>query len=272
MQKYDLEIEINCPGIGDLLTYTPIFKYYKNCLVKMIDNEKGHIGAPLFNDLCSVVFEKNVGDNINGNVPYQTHTAAKRLIQLGLTHVSPIPEIIIKDKEILKGVEILNKYNIDISKPILAIVADANGSHNIENTFGKTRMMSLDRWESLLSHLSKYYQLIQFGLSNKITDLPYTTKILDLNIRDLASCYKVIRKYLGIDTGDYHLMIAIGGKSIVFCPKNGEGNEHPYWTWQWHYQDNWFQNGARSKYIYKNFELLRVNDIINESHIFLNDY
>ena len=269
MEKYDLEIEIDCPGIGDLLTYTPIFKHYKNCLVKMIDNEKGRVGAPLFNGLCSVVFEKHVGDNINGNVPYQTHTAARRLIQLGLHNISPIPEIIITSEELLNGQKILIDNGINISKPMLSIVADANGSHSLENTFGKVRMMNFDRWELLLNFLSKKYQLIQFGLSNKVTKLPYVKQILDLNIRELASCYGIIKKYLGIDTGDYHLMLATGGKSVVFSPKNGEGGQHPYWAWQWHYQDQWFEKGSRIKYFYKDFDLSIINDIIKEIDIFI---
>lgn len=265
--NHDLIIDINCVGLGDVLTYTPIFKYYKNAFVRFIDNDKARKVSILYDGLCKYDFFKdNVGDNINGNVDVATHTAARRLLQLNLGHISPIPKINSYLNYIDKAKDILNNYDLDPNKENLAIVADPAGSHDADLTFGKVRMMDLERWEKILFKLKDKYNLLQFGLSHKTTKLPYTKPILDLDIGTLSACYFIIKKYVGVDTGDYHLMLSVGGKCCVFSPANNEGGIHTYRTWQWHYKPEWFEMEGeknRANYFHKNFDYKDLKTLNN---------
>ena len=43
--------------------------------------------------------------------------------------------------------------------------------------------------------------------------------MIDLELEDLCALYKAVGIYFGTDTGDFHLMLAVGGSCTVICPK-----------------------------------------------------
>lgn len=43
----------------------------------------------------------------------------------------------------------------------------------------------------------------------------------DLPLRTVAACYYWIGRYVGVDTGNYHLMLAVNGQCDVWVPPKG---------------------------------------------------
>jgi len=81
--------------------------------------------------------------------------------------------------------------------------------------------------QEIVNYLSDKFCVLQFGLAenfyrarySNFTPLENAYHIRGLEARELAACYHVIGKYIGGDTGDYHLMLAVGGIATTLVPK-----------------------------------------------------
>jgi hypothetical protein len=246
-----ITIGSSCGGIGDNLIYTPIFNAVP-VIFEMKNDVKAKNVAKLFEDLCEVRFVENpVGCPYNNNKSF--NTIQTKLDGLGL-NVSPIPKINITIEEKNWATDFLKNYK----NPIVC-VTDTNGSYN--NTFeGQYRIPSYSLLQSYINDLNKEYTVLQFILSNSIKSDWENNKsnvlsnkvyencipIFDLEIRKLAACYSVIGKYFGVDTGDYWLMIAVGGKAQVLCPDSTPFYNHN----EWHLKPElWWSEKSRIKYV-----------------------
>lgn len=75
--------------------------------------------------------------------------------------------------------------------------------------------------------------------------IPGTIDILDAPIRKMAAVYAAVGRYVGADTGDFHLMTAVGGRCDVFCPPHSGTYNHHYL----HYgPDCWLEMPRRVEY------------------------
>jgi hypothetical protein len=137
------------------------------------------------------------------------------------------------------------KFIKNIKNPI-AFVADNNGNHNKEDFAARYRIPNKEYLQNLIDSYSREYTIIQFGIENKITHFNNVLVIENLTIRQLAACYAVIGRYFGIDTGDYHLMLSVGGFAEVHCPASSMIYPHEIW----HYKEKlWKNENCRVKYI-----------------------
>jgi hypothetical protein len=238
-------------GIGDNLIYTPIFNAIPT-IFEIKDHPKARNVAKLFEDLCEVKFVENPVQ-----CPQDTSKSfniiQKKLDGLGL-NVPPIPKINITIEEKNWAIDFLKNY-----KNPIVFVTDTNGSYT--NSFeGQYRIPSHELLQSYINKLSKKYTVLQFVFSNNLKADWENNKsnvlsnkiykncipIFDLEIRKLAACYSIIKKYFGVDTGDYWLMIAVGGEAQVLCPDSTPFYNHD----EWHLKPElWWAEKSRIKYV-----------------------
>ena len=68
---------------------------------------------------------------------------------------------------------------------------------------------------------------IQFGISDNFTPLNGCIHIVDAPLEETAALYKAIGNYFGTDTGDLHLMVAVGGTCVVLVPEQIHPSYNP---------------------------------------------
>lgn len=233
-----LTIGSSCGGIGDNLIFTPIFNSIPTKF-EMLDHPKCRNVAKLIEDISIIEFVKNPV-TCPENTLKSFNIILKKLHGLNL-EVSPIPRINIKDTDINWAHNFISKYD----NPII-FVGDNNGNHDPNDSVAKYRVPEKNFLQNCVNQLSKTYTVLHFGLSNKMTCFDNVIRIEDLEITKLAACYKIIGKYFGIDTGDYWLTIATGGKAEVICPDTIPFYNHD----EWHLKpEMWWAEPIRIRYV-----------------------
>lgn len=218
-------------GLGDLLLLTPICMEFPDSTVQLCSRASKF--APIYENIAKVEIVnystelKSVGGGF--------YTRSK-LRALGRETASCIP-IMKFTKQELDAAYYLCK---DFKNPIAICVNCAIGFKNV-------REWEVESWKKIISHLNLIgYDTLQFGMSNNITDVGCSKLFLELPIRKQAAMFSVIGKYIGVDTGTYHLMLASGGKCIVAHPSSSYKYRHEIW----HYtKECWNNEPSRVKYI-----------------------
>jgi hypothetical protein len=233
-----LTIGSSCGGIGDNLIFTPIF-YNIRTKFEMLDHPKCRNVAKLIEDLCEIEFVSNPS-RCPENLSKSNNIILKKLNALNL-NVSPIPKINVKKSNQEWAAKFLSEYN----NPII-FVADNNGNHDPNDSHAKYRVPNYNTLQKYIDQLSIKYTILQFGLSGKMTNFNNVIQIKDIDIENLAACYKLIGKYFGIDTGDYWLTIATGGEAEVLCPDSCSFYSHD----EWHLKpEMWWAEPNRIRYV-----------------------
>jgi hypothetical protein len=236
-------------NLCDALLITPIFKKIKNATLEIIDDEVARNKGCLFNDLCEVKFSKNPAPECP-RTQENTHISQTMLNALNITDVNYLPIVILKDEEIEWAKDFLKNYeNPIVYTPTNSCSWDPN------NLFAQMRTFTLDMHKTYIDILSKKYTILQFGLSNgfykhtrsELYSLDDVVNIPNLNLRQLAACYKVIGKGLFSDTGDPYLMTAVGGKVVEIVPMYNE-SIYPYWKYIYNDESLWKNEKVRNKY------------------------
>lgn len=253
----EISVSTNMGNLGDALWITPLCKKNRKVTINMLNSKFSKRLIDIFYGL-NVSF--NFFDKITPSLvdDKRNHIARQYLNKYSINDVSCIPSIIISDDDIVWAKNFLSKYD----NP-LVIVADNAGSSDKENPVALNRKPPTEIMLELANLYSKKYTLLQFGLSSNFyrdgysnfTPLPNTIPILDLSLSKLAACYRVIGKYIGGDTGDYHLMLSVGGKTNVLIP-----DHHVDWynyNTLLYFDDLWIDELPRAKYVnFRNWHLL----------------
>lgn len=233
-----ITIGSSCGGIGDNLIYTPIF-YNIRTKFQMLEHPKCRNVSKLIEDLCEIEFVSKPIECPNDSSKTR-NIILKKLHALGL-NVSPIPKINIKRTNKEWAENFLSKYD----NPII-FVGDNNGNHDPQDFCAKYRIPSKEILQNYIDTLAKKYTVLQFGLSGKMTSFDNVVQIKDIDIENLAGCYYIIRKYFGVDTGDYWLTIATGGEAQVLCPDDSGFYSHD----EWHLKpEMWWSEPIRIRYV-----------------------
>lgn len=224
-------------GLGDIVVLTAICDVLKDSVDEIhIPSEKFRF---IFNNYNYPII---IGDTPNMKSIGNGHFI-ERCLRPFLGEKTPTiyyPKIYIKYDDNLKwAIEYANQF----SKPILIFNVNGNvgwkkSHHNKE--FDKEEEIFI--FQKCLNFLSNEYTIIQTGLSNNFSK--YYNNIIfleDLSIEKLTALYYVSKLYFGIPTGDSHLMLAVGGKTLLVHKDNSYGM---------HLLNEWGYKGNRFKGIF----------------------
>jgi hypothetical protein len=252
-------------GLGDNLQITPIFKYFKNSKMQIINSDYGkEIGQGVYDGLTDIEYHENpikqeksfeIYGDPNLNYPLR-NGALNYLTIFGIEKfVSPIPIVTLNEIELNIAQENLKKYN----NPI-AIVTYGNGfgKSDTNQKYPIYRLLDSNKWQILIDELSKKYTVLHFCKDESLLKFNNCIEINNISIYQLKHYFAIIKKYIGIDTGSYHLMIAAGGFSHVLAPRLSW--EHQYYPPNWQYAEElwWDEKTPRVKYYDKDIEWEKV--------------
>lgn len=258
-----MKITAPSSNLGDNLWITPVLKYC-NYPIQIANGERCRKISKIYNNLTSVEF-------VNGLNYYplnkEIHNTKQIFSQIGLDFKNKnlIPKIKLDESEIKWAKKFLEKYE----NPIV-IINDNSGSNDPSNRRASFILPPREIMQQVSSYLSKKFSVLQFGLAEGFYRIGYSNfnplenayHIRGLEVRQLAACYHVIGKYIGGDTGDYHLMLAVGGRSTTLVPK--ENYEMGYiYSNLFYSKDMWNGEDIRATYI-NYLDLERIEKTIKE--------
>lgn len=251
-------------GLGDNLQITPLFKYFNNATIEIIDNDHGKNISAVYESIAKIEFKENPikqeiffsrYGNPERSMPLR-NGALNYLTIFGIENeVSPIPKINLDPNEIEK-----TKLKISQYKNPIALVTYGMGykKDNVFQKYPEHKMLSPDKWQFIINELSQSYTVLHFCKGESLIKLNNCIEITDLSIYELKHYFAVINKYLGIDTGPYHLMLAVGGFSHVIVPNLSW--EYQYCPSNWQYAEELWEkeDSIRVKYYNKDREWQNV--------------
>ena len=136
---------------------------------------------------------------------------------------------------------------MDCRIPIVLVV-------NCSQHWKHVREYNFNKWQDYIYMWEHKYNFIQFGLSKNIHLFDGTTKLLDMPIREELIYFDYIKNYIGIDTGEMHMMISLGHNTVAFVPDNSTSYNHALWH---------FNNIKNVKYIsFDKFDYYCDKDIL----------
>ncbi len=208
----------NAYGLGDALTITPVAKQLGPRCRLQLPHKLAYYGE-LFRGLCSVQLVEDF-PVWPGN-PKHEHQATYKLRHLGLNPADNLPVVRLSDVEKLWGYDTEALY--------------AAGSDTI--AFCPTCASQWPNRQQLIAYWESFFKgetrtILQFGRTDYPL-LPGAVRMPFYNLRELAAVYSAIGTYVGVDTGDLHLMLAVGGRCFAACPEAS----HYYDPREWHYNN-----------------------------------
>ena len=234
-------VPIDTGSLGDCLCYTPIFKYRNGVAVFKESLKARKVFAPLFKGIADVEFVEDLPQSLEESPPSQC-ISRYLLRQHGVIdeNANSIPKIKLEEEEIKSAEEFLSQFDNPIA------FNPYQGKHlTTTHPLGRYRSLSDLQIANIVNNHCG--DILQFGMSGETPKVDGCIHLFDLPIRTLASYYKFISRYVGADTGDYHLMLSVGGMANVIVPKDN-------WNYSYikhHYKkEDWFGELIRLKYYY----------------------
>lgn len=189
------------PGIGDTLMITPLARAIGTKSVMILPPNMERLSF-MFRGLCPV----KLADG-GPTFPFQKGLQSAGLLRMfGLMGVDPVPRIEIAPEALHAAKKLLE----GVSNPVAFCPTCARH-------WAPVRQRPPRFWELIISKLKERYEVLQFGLP----DYPLvegTKRMPFMPVEMLAAIYHLIGVYVGTHTGDYHLMVAVGGRVAVADP------------------------------------------------------
>ena len=206
-------------NLGDALWLTPLARYIPDLVVQLRKGDKrSEAVAPIFDGLCKVEFVDNPQDPNKSKL--DVHVSRKILYAYGIVGRNSIPQIKLTAGEIIWARGFLSAY----PNPI-AIINGNSGTNDPSNYRAQYVRPPHEAMQEIANHFHKHGKtVLQFGPDKSYYDrdpfvpLENAVHIRGLSVRQLAACYAVIGKMISGDTGDYHLMLAVGGETVTLVP------------------------------------------------------
>lgn len=185
-------------GLGDTLSITPLASGLGQRAMILFPKGMEYL-LFLFRDLCPARIAKEFPV-----FQWRQGQACKQKLDLfGLAKIEPLPVIKLDPDLIPKARAILAGY----PSPIAFCPTCSKGWDHI-------RQRPYNFWVPVVRELAKRFTVCQFGR----TDYPTVSgakRMPFVDLPTLAACYHLIGNYVGVNTGDYHLMLAVGGRCVV---------------------------------------------------------
>lgn len=190
-----------CDGayaLGDTLTLTPLASALGSKAIMLIPPKMAHFEF-LFRNLCQTKITTDFPI-----FPWKRGQAAKQKLDMyGLGSVSPIPVVKLDPAVIKKGREFVAR----IASPLAFVPTCSKGWEHI-------RQRQPLFWKEIVKKLSARFTVCQFGRKEYPT-VDGAKRMPWVDLETLAGIYHHIGNYVGVNTGDYHLMLAVGGRCVV---------------------------------------------------------
>ena len=208
-------------GMGDLLLLTSICKYFPNKLTIQLPPNKQKYSI-LFDGLANIEITENIYELPSlGSGHYST----KKLRNFFFNNAELLdnrPIVLYSDIESEKwSFEFLeNKPN-----PVILVP-------NCSKEWASVRNMPKDIVEKNISNLklNGFTPILMINKENKY-ETNYEHQLEDLELKKYICLLRRVGFYIGCNTGDEHLAIAVGCSTNVFQPKDGNG----FYSIEWNY-------------------------------------
>jgi hypothetical protein len=221
-------------NLGDTLWVTALARYEPNVVVVMrAGDAKAESTSEILRYQCARVFENSPAETRKAAV--RAHVTQQILTAYGHGGKPSIPRVILQPKEIEAAVKLLKTHGY--TPDSIAIV-----NHNSANGDPTNYRAHYVRPPSEVMHkLAAFHarggraKIFQFGPTESyytwdpFDPIPGAIHIRGLSVRELAACYHVIGKLISGDTGDYHLMLAVGGKVACLVPPHSDQLGYRHW-------------------------------------------
>lgn len=197
------------PGLGDTLLLTSVCKYFPNQFTIQLDENKSRFSC-LFSGLANVELVKNEEINELEDIG-SGHYATRKLRNFfgeAAEGMDNRPLVLYSDSESEKWAFSFLK---NITNPV--IFNPCCSKHHAHS-----RNIPDDLITNILSDLAKnnYTPIIcQSSLNQKKID---GFNVTDLDLKKYISLIRRCKIYIGANTGDEHLCVALGCKTIVYQP------------------------------------------------------
>ncbi len=236
-----VEASIYGGNLGDTLWLTPLARYEPDLTVWMRgDDAKACSVAPILDGLCKVRLEPNPPET--RKAPIRAHVTQQILAAYGHGGKPSVPRVILKGDEIAWAIAYLRKAlggKQQVGK-VIALVNHCSGSADPTNYRASYVRGNPAAFASIARFwLGAGYKVLQFGPApgfytpDVFTSIEGAIPVRGLSVRELAAVYHVIGKLISLDTGDYHLMLAVGGKVACLVPPHSD--QMGYRHWDLHY-------------------------------------
>ena len=218
-------------GLGDWLSLTPTLRIARdkglNPLVLAHDSPHTREFATLYQGLAEVEFRPA------GSIPPTPETDEDTCFSLRIMRAhgftgSPIPYVEVSYAERYWAERFLRDTRRLESDKLIAFAPAPGGARADlpdEHICNYRRLPREIIEQSVSEAKLRGVQLVRFGTRQKqahiyqnYTEIPGVINIPDLSLRQLAACYAVIGRLAGVDTGDHHLMLAVGGECELCVP------------------------------------------------------
>ena len=212
-------------NLGDTLWTTPLSRYVgdRGLIVQMRKGDaKAMATAPILRGLARVEWVDSPKDT--PRTTQKVHVTQQILGHYGYAGLASIPRVRLDEAEIFGAIKFLKSKGLDPARTI-AMVNQNSASADP----GNFRAQYVRPPSDVIKTLARFwgggqYKIAQFGPDPKyytydpFDPIPNAVHIRGLTVRQLASVYHVIGKLISGDTGDYHLMLAVGGKAACLVP------------------------------------------------------
>lgn len=239
-----IDIYSSSSNLGDNLSITPLACRVP-CRIHMFDDGGCREVSKIFDGISEVVFDNGSpsthAPQATPHAPISGPHSAKLLAKFNIYNSYAIPFIRLSDEEI----EWAHKFVSDMcfGKKLCIIKASTQKANYRTPPDGLIQSI-VDKNPDI--------QFITSGLSDKHpknnfqhVQLKNVLTMWDYPIRKLAAIYSIVGNYVGPDTGDYHLMLSVGGKADVLVPDSRWDYNHN----DFHYRIEDFANEkVRVKY------------------------
>ena len=203
-------------GLGDILVMTPLCKRFPNTIVELTPKTVKQFGC-LFDGIANVVEKEN--PTLTKNVG-NDHFAKRKLRGVGASTEDYLPYIKITQEEKDWAINEIKEYE----NPIIFVPNTSKRWKNI-------REFNPSKWNEILEEIIKTRTVLQFGLSDNFTNFNNVVQFKDIQIRKTAAIYSIVKEYVGVNTGDMHLMVAVGGNVHVLTPQSNTQFKRQWWEY-----------------------------------------
>lgn len=192
-----------------------VFKKHPSGLGDMLYESRSAWGQE---DCLWILPEKSIGvaSLLLGSVPVHVDGPKRK----GTLNMETVPFVHLSESEVSSARSFISHFQ----NPLIVCL-------NCNPFWMPLRSGPQEKWDRIMGTLSERFTLLQFG-AGEVVNIPRAVKFIGLPLRMVAACYCVVGSYVGIDTGNVHLMLSVGGKVVVATPPDCSDHQHSIWHYR----------------------------------------